>query len=170
MEKRVRKILSGGKVQGTDDLFGVENAESGDQEHAKKKGKLVITSFFFVVVVLTSCVLVFFVGGGVLPLLSNVMVVEGVAEMALKGAGKMVSVRDKSLKASAAEIGNSMLGLDGIESMENVKQILAKMQKLEGKVDAGFQRMDHKLEEVELLIKSRCGGGGPPRPRPPQSS
>lgn len=46
MEKRVRKILSGGKVQGTDDLSGVENAVSGDQEHAKKKGKLVITSFF----------------------------------------------------------------------------------------------------------------------------
>lgn len=102
-----------------------------------------------------------------MPLLSNAMVVEGAAEMALKGAGKMVSVRDKSLKAGAAEIVNSMLGLDGIESTENVKHILAKMQKLEGKVDAGFQRMDHKLKEVELLIKSRCGGGGPPRPRPP---
>lgn len=73
-----------------------------------------------------------------MPLLSNVMVVEGAAEMALKGAGKMVSVRDKSLKAGAAEIVNSMLGLDGIESTENVKHILAKMQKLEGKVDAGF--------------------------------
>lgn len=46
MEKRVRKILSRGKVQGTDDLSGVEKAELGDQEHAKKKGKLVITSFF----------------------------------------------------------------------------------------------------------------------------
>lgn len=102
-----------------------------------------------------------------MPLLTNVMVVESATEMALKGAGKMVSVRDKSLKARAVEIGSSMLGLDGIERMENVKQILAKMQKLEGKVDAESQRMDHKLEEVELLIKSRCGGGGPPRPRPP---
>nr|XP_023921887.1 uncharacterized protein LOC112033333 [Quercus suber]POE98640.1 hypothetical protein CFP56_66612 [Quercus suber] len=84
---------------------------------------------------------------------------KGAAEMGLKGVGKMVSVRDKSLKAGAAEIGRSMLGLDGIESMENVKQILSQMELLEGKMDAGFQRL-------ELLIKSRCGRGGP---RPPQS-
>ena len=36
------------------------------------------------------------------------------------------------------------------------------MQKLEGKMDAGFQRMDHKIEEefrrLELLIKSKRGG------------
>ena len=72
-------------------------------------------------------------------LLSNVKVVEGAAEMGLKGVGKMVSVRDKSLKAGTAEIGSSMLGLDGIESMDNVKKILSQMQLLEGTVDAGFQ-------------------------------
>ena len=55
------------------------------------------------------------------------MVVEGTVEMGLKGVGKMVSVHDKSLKAGAAEIGSSMLGLDGIESMENVKQIVSQM-------------------------------------------
>ena len=93
----------------------------------------------------------FFCRRRVLPLLSNVMVVEGTVEMGLKGVGNMVS-----LKAGAAEIGSSMLGLDGIESMENVKQIVSQMQ---GKMDAGFQRL-------ELLIKNRCGGGGP---RPPQS-
>ena len=98
----------------------------------------------------------FFCRRRVLPLLSNVMVVEGTVEMGLKGVGKMVSVHDKSLKAGAAEIGSSMLGLDGIESMENMKQIVSQMQ---GKMDAGFQRL-------ELLIKNRCGGGGP---RPPQS-
>ena len=89
------------------------------------------------------CLLVFFVGEGVLPLLSNVMVIEGAAEMGLKGVGKMVSVSDKSLKAGAAEIGSSMLGLDGIESMDNVKQIFSKVQNLEGE----FRKMDHKIEE-----------------------
>ena len=72
-----------------------------------------------------------------------------------------MSVCDKSLTAGAAKIGSSMLGLDGIETVENVKQILSKVQKLEGKMDAGFQRMDHKIEEEfrrsKLLIKSRCG-------------
>ena len=81
----------------------------------------------------------FFCRRRILPLLSNVMVVEGTVEMGLKGVGKMVSVHDKSLKAGAAEIGSSMLGLDGIESMENVKQIVSQMQLLEGTVDAGFQ-------------------------------
>ena len=97
-----------------------------------------------------------------MPLLSNVMVVEGAAKIGLKGVEKVVSVCDKSLTAGAAKIGSSMLGLDGIETMENVKQILSKVQKLERKMDAGFQRMDHKIEEEfrrsELLIKSKCGG------------
>nr|POE61752.1 hypothetical protein CFP56_72919 [Quercus suber] len=82
-----------------------------------------------------------------MPLLSNVMVIEGATEISLKGVGKIVSVCDKSLTAGVAEIGSSMLGLDGIETVENVKQILSKVQKLEGKMDAGFQRMDHKIEE-----------------------
>ena len=103
----------------------------------------------------------FFVGARVMPLLSNVMVVEGAAKIGLKGVEKVVSVCDKSLTAGAAKIGSSMLGLDGIETMENVKQILSKVQKLEGKLDAGFQRMDHKIEvefrRSELLIKRRCG-------------
>ena len=103
----------------------------------------------------------FFLGAVVMPLLSNVIFVEGAVEIGLKGVGTIVSVRDKSLTAGTAKIGNSMLGLDGIETMENVKQILSKVQKLEGKMDAGFQRMDHKIEEefrrLELLIKCRCG-------------
>nr|POE61751.1 hypothetical protein CFP56_72918 [Quercus suber] len=97
-----------------------------------------------------------------MPLLFNIIVVEDAAEIGLKGVRKIVSVCDKSLTAGAAEIGSSMLGLDGIEIVENVKQILSKVQKLEGKMDAGFQRMDHKIEEkyrkLELLIKSRCEG------------
>ena len=96
-----------------------------------------------------------------LGLYSNVIFVEGAVEIGLKGVSTIVSVRDKSLTAGTAKIGNSMLGLDGIETMENVKQILSKVQKLEGKMDAGFQRMDHKIEEefrrLELLIKCRCG-------------
>ena len=103
----------------------------------------------------------FFVGARVMPLLSNVVVVKGAAKIDLKGVEKVVSVCDKSLTAGAAKIGSSMLGLDGIETVENVKQILSKVQKLEGMMDAGFQRMDHKIEEEfgrsELLIKSRCG-------------
>ena len=93
------------------------------------------------------------------------MVIEGAAEMGLKGVGKMVSVSDKSLKAGAAEIGSSMLGLDGIESMDNVKQIFSKVQNLEGE----FRKMDHKIEEefwrLEILIKNTCGGGGPRLPQ-----
>ena len=103
----------------------------------------------------------FFLGAVVMPLLSNVIFVEGAVEIGLKGVGTIVSVRDQSLTAGTAKIGNSMLGLDGIETMENVKQILSKVQKLEGKMDAGFQRMDHKIEgefrRLELLIKCRCG-------------
>ena len=48
-----------------------------------------------------------------MPLLSNVIFVEGAVEIGLKGVGKIVSVRDKSLTAGTAKIDNSMLGLDG---------------------------------------------------------
>ena len=44
---------------------------------------------------------------------------EAAVEMGLKGVGKLESVQDKSLKDGAAEIGNSMLSLDSIESMEH---------------------------------------------------
>ena len=81
-------------------------------------------------------------------LLSNLTVAEGIAEMGLKGVGKLVSVRDKSIKDGATEIGNSILGLDCIESMESVKKNLTKtistedlLLKLEHKVDNEFQRM-----------------------------
>ena len=143
IEKKVKKFLSGkkymGKVQGTDVSSRVEkvDASSGDhQEDAKKKKGKLVNQFFFVVVILAlfgnvlvlylQCVLVFFVGTGVMPLLSNVMVVEGAVEIDLKGVGKIVSVHDKSLTAGTAKIGSSMLGLDGIETMENVKQIYQK--------------------------------------------
>lgn len=59
-----------------------------------------------------------------MPVLSNLTVVEGVAEMALKGTGKLVSVREKTLKDGAIDIGNSLLGLDSTKSMRSVKKIL----------------------------------------------
>ena len=81
-------------------------------------------------------------------LLSNLTVAEGIAEMGLKGVGKLVSVQDKSIKDGATEIWNSILGLDCIESMESVKNNLTKtistedlLLKLEHKVDNEFQRM-----------------------------
>jgi len=40
-----------------------------------------------------------------MPFLPNLTVAEGVAEMGLKGIGKLVSVRDKSIKDGAVEIG-----------------------------------------------------------------
>ena len=61
-----------------------------------------------------------------MPFLSNLTVVKGVAKRGLRGIGKLVSVRDKSIKDGAAEIGNSMLGLDSIESMGSVKKNLTK--------------------------------------------
>ena len=88
------------------------------------------------------------VGEGVMQLLSNLTVAEGIAEMGLKGVGKLVSVQDKSIKDGATEIWNSILGLDCIESMESVKNNLTKtistedlLLKLEHKVDNEFQRM-----------------------------
>ena len=61
-----------------------------------------------------------------MPFLSNLTVAEGVAKMGLREIGKLVSVRDKSIKDEAAEIGNSILGLDSIESMGSVKKNLTK--------------------------------------------
>ena len=88
------------------------------------------------------------VGEGVMQLLSNLTVAEGIAKMGLKGVGKLVSVQDKSIKDGATEIWNSILGLDCIESMESVKKNLTKtistedlLLKLEHKVDNEFQRM-----------------------------
>lgn len=120
-----------------------------------------------------------------MPLLSNLTVAEGVAEMALKGAGKLVSVREKNLKQGATDIGKSFLGLDSAESMANVKNILTHatftkdfLLKLEHKVDSEFQKMDqkmdHQFKKMELLIKTTCGGGPKPPPgggpKPPPSS
>ena len=68
----------------------------------------------------------FLVGEGAMPFLSNLTVAKGVAKMGLREIGKLVSVRDKSIKDGAAEIGNSMLGLDSIESMGSVKKNLTK--------------------------------------------
>ena len=67
----------------------------------------------------------FLVGEGAMPFLP-LTVAENVAEMGLKGIGKLVSVQDKSIKDGAAEIGNSMLGLDSIELMGSVKNFLTK--------------------------------------------
>ena len=68
----------------------------------------------------------FLVGEGAMPFLSNLMIAEGVAKMGLREIGKLVSVRDKSIKDGAAEIGNSMLDLHSIESMGSVKKNLTK--------------------------------------------
>ena len=68
----------------------------------------------------------FLVGEGAMPFLSNLTVAEGVAKMGLREIGKLVSVRDKSIKDGAAEIGNSMLDLHSIESMGSVKKNLTR--------------------------------------------
>ena len=68
----------------------------------------------------------FLVGEGAMPFLSNLTVAEGVAKMGLREIGKLVSVRDKSIKDGAAEIGNSMLGIDSIKTMGSVKKNLTK--------------------------------------------
>ena len=67
----------------------------------------------------------FLVDEGAMPFLP-LIVAESVVEMGLKGIGKLVSVQDKSIKDGAAEIGNSMLGLDSIELMGSVKIFLTK--------------------------------------------
>ena len=67
----------------------------------------------------------FLVDEGAMPFLP-LTVAESVVEMGLKGIGKLVSVQDKSIKDGAAEIGNSMLGLDSIELMGSVKIFLTK--------------------------------------------
>ena len=68
----------------------------------------------------------FLVGEGAMPFLSNLIVAEGVAKMGLRGIKNLVSVQYKSIKDGFAEIGNSMLSSDSIESMGSVKKNLTK--------------------------------------------
>ena len=77
-------------------------------------------------------------------------VAEGVAEMGLKGIGKLVSVQDKSIKDGAAEIGNSMLSLDSIELMGSVKKFLTKTISTEDLL----LKLKHKMDTHGLVLGS----------------